>query len=222
VELEAAKASVGRGGLLSRRHNIAEATPPVRNRNKNKKPTIPVHIFFIFPPKDLLCIVCTINIFSTDRGCHSLTMEEAILFYVLSLHNIVSGQGLPCWLITYHYETGLGQRLFYNDARAGTDVLTLFITFKIYVMNVLAFLTSICFHHYLLFSSNKSFCHSRIWHHLTSSCVIFWHLRSAPILIANRIVMNKGISTHRSSLCAQLYSTRAIRRALDIVWIPTK
>jgi hypothetical protein len=43
VELEAIKASAGRGVLLSRHHIIAEATPPVRNKNKNKKPTTPVH-----------------------------------------------------------------------------------------------------------------------------------------------------------------------------------
>jgi hypothetical protein len=37
VKLEAVKASAGRGVLLSRRHIIVEATPPVRNKNKNKK-----------------------------------------------------------------------------------------------------------------------------------------------------------------------------------------
>ncbi len=70
------------------------------------------------------------------------------------------------------------------------------------------------------FLVTNPFYHSRIWHHLTSSCMIFWHHRSVPILIAHCIVKNKGTST--LSRCAQLYSTRAIRRALDVVWIPTK
>ncbi len=43
-----------------------EATVPVKNKKKNKKP-ITVYVvngklFYIFPPKDLLCIVSTINI----------------------------------------------------------------------------------------------------------------------------------------------------------------
>jgi hypothetical protein len=55
VELGAIKASVGREVLLSRPHIIAEATPLVRYKNKNKKPITPVHceqyiLFFIFPP----------------------------------------------------------------------------------------------------------------------------------------------------------------------------
>ncbi len=36
VELEAIKVSGGRGVLLSQRHIIAEATPPVRNKNKEQ------------------------------------------------------------------------------------------------------------------------------------------------------------------------------------------
>ncbi len=48
------------------------------------------------------------------------------------------------------------------------------------------------------------FYNSRIWHHLTSSCTIFWHLRSAPILKVNWIVKNKGTSTLHS-LCSTLF-----------------
>jgi len=36
VELEAIKASAGRGVFLSLGHIIAEATPPVRNKNKEQ------------------------------------------------------------------------------------------------------------------------------------------------------------------------------------------
>ncbi len=91
----------------------------------------------------------------------------------------------------------------YNDVSAGTNLLRLFITFNIYVLNVLAFLTSICFRNCLWFSSNKSFYHSRIWQHPTFICVIFWPLRFALLLIANHIVKNKGTSTPRS-LCSTL------------------
>jgi hypothetical protein len=41
VELEAIKVSAGKEVLLNRRHIIADATPPVRNKNKNKKPINP-------------------------------------------------------------------------------------------------------------------------------------------------------------------------------------
>ncbi len=37
VEQEAIKASAGRGVLLSQRHNIAEATPPVRNKKEEQE-----------------------------------------------------------------------------------------------------------------------------------------------------------------------------------------
>jgi hypothetical protein len=37
VELEAIKASAGRGVLLSRRHNIAEATPPVKKKKEEQE-----------------------------------------------------------------------------------------------------------------------------------------------------------------------------------------
>jgi hypothetical protein len=37
VEQEAIKASARRGLLLSRRHNIAEATPPVRNKKEEQE-----------------------------------------------------------------------------------------------------------------------------------------------------------------------------------------
>jgi hypothetical protein len=43
VELEAIKASVGRGVLLSRRQNVAVATPPVKNKRKTQKPITPIH-----------------------------------------------------------------------------------------------------------------------------------------------------------------------------------
>jgi hypothetical protein len=43
VELETIKARVGGGVLISWRHFIAEATPPVRNKKKNKKPITPVY-----------------------------------------------------------------------------------------------------------------------------------------------------------------------------------
>jgi hypothetical protein len=38
VEAEALKASKGKGVLLSRLQNVAVATPPVREKKKNKKP----------------------------------------------------------------------------------------------------------------------------------------------------------------------------------------
>ncbi len=37
VELEAKKASAERGVLLSRHHNIAEATPPVKNKKEEQE-----------------------------------------------------------------------------------------------------------------------------------------------------------------------------------------
>jgi hypothetical protein len=43
VELEAIKASAGRKVLFNWRHNIAKATPPVRNKKKNKKLINPTH-----------------------------------------------------------------------------------------------------------------------------------------------------------------------------------
>ncbi len=43
VELEAIKASAGRGVLLCRQQNIAAAIPPVKNTRKTKKPITPVH-----------------------------------------------------------------------------------------------------------------------------------------------------------------------------------
>ncbi len=62
---------------------------------------------------------------------------------------------------------------------------------------------------------------SRIWHHLTSSCMIFWHLRSAPILIVNCTVKNKGTSTLHY-LCSTLFYKGNLESELVIVWIPTK
>ncbi len=51
---------------LSWQHHIVEATVPVKNKKKNKKPitvfVVNGKLFYIFPPKDLLCIVSTINI----------------------------------------------------------------------------------------------------------------------------------------------------------------
>jgi hypothetical protein len=115
--------------------------------------------------------------------------------------------------------------LTYNDVRAGIDPLTLFITFNIYVMNVLAFLTSISFHYHLWFYCNKSFTipgfdiiqHSselRVWS--------FDILDLRLFLIAHWIVRNKGTSTQCSSFCAQFILQKAVRGSLDIVLKPTK
>jgi hypothetical protein len=41
VEMEAMKASSGRAVLLSRRQNVAVATPPVKNKRKTQKPITP-------------------------------------------------------------------------------------------------------------------------------------------------------------------------------------
>jgi hypothetical protein len=43
VELEAMKASAGRGVLLSLRQNVAVATPPVKNKRKTQKPITLIH-----------------------------------------------------------------------------------------------------------------------------------------------------------------------------------
>jgi hypothetical protein len=73
-ELGAIKASAAGENLLSQRQNIKQATPPVRTEGRNRswpiQSIINSKLLFIFPPKDLLCIVCTINIYSTDKGYH--------------------------------------------------------------------------------------------------------------------------------------------------------
>ena len=83
VELETIKKSAGKGVLLSQWQNIAEATPPVRNKKENQRSQsllsiVNSKLFYIFPLKELLCIVCKIHIFSTGRGCYYVTMKEAI------------------------------------------------------------------------------------------------------------------------------------------------
>jgi hypothetical protein len=54
-----------------------------KNRREEQKLTTTVRfnskVFIIFPPKYLLCIVCTINIFSKDRGCRYSTKEAKTL-----------------------------------------------------------------------------------------------------------------------------------------------
>jgi hypothetical protein len=78
-------------------------------------------------------------------------------------------------------------------------------------MNVLAFLTSICFRYHLWFYCYKSFCHSRIWHYPTiiqELCVwSFDILVMRLFLLQIEFFKNKGTSTQLSSLCAQLYPT---------------
>ncbi len=67
------EASKGRGVLLSRLQNIAEATPPVKNKKLITLVCCEQYskLFYIFPAQNLLCVVCIINILSTGRGCNS-------------------------------------------------------------------------------------------------------------------------------------------------------
>ncbi len=100
----------------------------------------------------------------------------------------------------------------------------LFITFNIHVMNVLAFLTVICFRYHLWFYWNKSFYHSRIWRHPTTELCewSFYILDPRLFLIANWFVKNKDTLTQCLSFCAQLYSTEGSSGRLDLVLNPAK
>ncbi len=99
VELGAIKASVGREVLLSRPHIIAEATPLVRYKNKNKKLITPVHCeqyTILHFPTIRSAVHCLYNQHLQYRqgGCHSLTSHFVIMFQ--HLHNICVRPGTSC------------------------------------------------------------------------------------------------------------------------------
>ncbi len=101
--LEAIKASKRGGVPLSRRHIIADTTAPVCE--KNKKRSRPLQPIVNSRHSSFSCqkICCALSVQSTS----SVQAEVAILWlrkkpfphYIQHLHNILSGQGLACWLM---------------------------------------------------------------------------------------------------------------------------
>jgi hypothetical protein len=61
--------------VLSRQHHMKEARAPSKEQKKKQKPTtlstVNSKLFFIFH-QDLLCIVCTFNIFKYRQRLHNL------------------------------------------------------------------------------------------------------------------------------------------------------
>jgi hypothetical protein len=101
VELGAIKASAGREVLLGRRHIIAEATPLVRNKNKNKKPITPVHCeqyTILHFPTLRSAVHCRYNQHLQYRQRLSFLDYERSHFVIMfqHLHNICVRPGTSC------------------------------------------------------------------------------------------------------------------------------
>jgi hypothetical protein len=107
-----------------------------RTRRNNKNP-FPLYIvkskpFYIFPPKELLSIICTINILKCRQRLPNLDNGRSHFIIIFNFCIIlVSGQGPPHrqWILALYYNRPGTSLLTYNDVRPGTAPTTLYVRF---------------------------------------------------------------------------------------------